>query len=810
MALQFPSQRGTPIQSNAAAETASAPVQPAVAPITDRTSEAAAHALPHDEIPPAPRRNSLAEHTATIENPPADAPKIEVPVGPPTKRRSLIVTHTKGRNTIQMAIGDKQIVAPIRSQLAVKVPADASLKLSSWFVKNDRKLQKLNNKRMSYTLKDIAPALKRFEEEFRCNWHLMKHGCTEADNKFLQIINDLRSTYLQEIFDNLRKDFPTLTMNDFGSDKLTSDRDFALGGFGADRQTMNTMIDKKFNAMFEAIWKAPSAIVFDSNAYTTQHVMKATDPFMEERRSQLQHEGSLLMKLRNGTPESWNQFKSATLSRIRDPALNKMQVMEFEKVEKANKELQLKLNQEILKLALSGSHHLSLRETLGKYVNTPFEQLSESAINDINAAAEAIKTHDPHIEVQASNHLYEAIKTSYGDLEKDRLQVFSSIVELNKLSLEGNASGFATAFNAQTDRFIEKLTSQLKGLESRISNESDPSITASLKNQMIELQNHILQLENAKIDKGDEQRVMQAFRERSALEQAEKGIQEKRIALEGDFAQFTRLQKKRIDLTDNGGNITDIGKVEKGLTELKKQYGAANLEELGAKLNNEIRGAEIELAGIRRNQSTAAERHGSFWSQAGIIGTEGDRLLIDMQQSHLKGMCFAQEAHVSEGAIGFVVFNVQAGKTDIRTIEQYTQAFVEVSGYCSGHQLKESTPHGRVVEASKYAVRLGMAIEHIQERAETLRIPPPELENAKRLIGFFKEVSDLRGSRKSEDDIREAVRAAAQKMGLIAENAVFDQEALSSVNAQIDAMTGTIEAWLKVAVGRQRNAYFNG
>lgn len=784
--------------------------EPAIQPqvtITQRTNQAGKKALNSTEI--LPRRASLGDHKANIEKSSQNAK--ETTTGVAKKRNSLILVA--GGRSIQLAInGDKSIIAPIRSQIAVKIPNDAALKLTSWFVKHDKALRKANESRIPYSQQDIAPALERFEKEFHCSWHEMKHGCSEKDSKFLQIINDLRACYLEEVFDSLRSDFPNLTIDDFGSSKLTSDRDFALGGFGADRQTMNTMIDKHFNAKFEAIWKAPSAIIFDSNAYTTQHVMTAADPQIEESRSHLQHEGSLLMKLRNGTTESWENFKSATLAQISDPKLQKQQSMEFDKIEKRNKELELRLNQEILKLALGGSHHVAVKESIGKYVNTPIHLLPENAINDINAAAKAIKASDPHIEVQGSNNLYEGIKTGYGVLEKERLDLFSALKDLGKLTTEAKPIEFAETFNATTESFIKKLNKEMEKLEARLGSETEPGTLSGIKNQMQDLKNHIDYLKNTMIQKGDENGVMRAFKDRTSLEQAEKGLQEKRIELEGHAVHLKKLEKSLAELTSKtgpGGSSNDLTKIENSIAKLKTHYGAKSLSELSSKIGEEIGKVSSLLNGIREKRSNLEEEHGSFWDQAGAIGVEGDRLLIDMQRSHLEGMCFAQEAHVSEGAIGFVVFNLQAGKTDIRSLEQYTQAFIEISGYCSGHQSKMTTPHGSMVEASKYAERLGAAIDHINERAAALKIPSPPLGESTQLIAFFKKIAHLRGKGISEENMRSAVENNAREMGLIAPEGHFDQEALKKVNQQIDHMTGTLEAWLKTNAGNQRNAYYS-
>lgn len=798
--------------------------QPQVAPIDQRTHEAGTKTLNPNE--PSAEPHSLKEHTAVVEPPAPNAEKIPVSLetavpgtAPPVKRRSIInVTISPGgRTSIELADAGatgKTISAPIRSQIDVKVPNDAVIKLTRWFVQHDRTLRETNGSRIAYKQTEIAPALKRFEKDFQCSWHAMKHGCTgsEEDKKFLQIVNDLRASYLEEIFAGLKADFPNLTIDDFGSSKLTSDRDFALGGFGADRQTMNTTIDKQFNARFEAIWKAPSAIVFDSNAYTTQHVMKATDPHMEASRSDLQHEGSLLMKLRNGTPESWENFKSTTLAKITDPARQARQTREFGKVEKENAELRLQLNKEIVKIAIEGSHHAALKESIGKYLNTPLDLLPDTVVLDLNKAATAIKSHDPLIEVQASNNLYEGIKTGYGVLEKERLDLFSALRSLDELSSEDNPTEFAQTFNATTKSFIGKFTKELTTLENKLKTEKDPKVSKDLQNQIDDLKNQIGQLENTLIPKEDETGVMQAYKDRSTLGQAEKNLHEKRIELEGHVTHFKRLQKKSAELTSStgsGGTLADLTKVETAISALKKQYGAKTLEELSSKMNQEIGKVEAELNEVQKKSEQLSNEHGAFWDQVGAIGVEGDRLLIDMQRSHLQGMCFAQEAHVSEGAIGFVVFNIQAGKTDVRTIEQYTQAFIEVSGYCSGHQAKAATPHGRMVEVSKYAERLGVAMEHIQERAESLKIPPPPLEDVSRLLAFFKKIAPLRGTGKSESDVRGPVEESAREMGLISRDGAFDQKAVSRINEQIDGLAGTLEAWVKENANNQRNAYYS-
>lgn len=760
-------------------------------------------------LPATPAPSSTVEHLI-----PADVKTHAIAPGTiekiPTSPETNPVIHAKperasvpGRRSLTLPTAKGEVIISIREKSMATIPSDANTKLDGWLTKNGNELseKEVKGERVAYDKSQIPAALKEFEEKYHCSWHEMKHLCT--DKQTMQIINDLRSVYLEETFTTLRSEFPHLkSIADFGSSKLTSDRDFAFA-VGAGHQTKESIIVARFNQLFEETWKAPSATVFDSNAYTMQYVVSAADPKMEERRSNLQNHGSMLMKMRNATPEDWKAFKTGTLSQISDPKVRESKAAEFEKVEKQNQELRLLLDKEILKIASKNpSSTTPLPDT---------RLLSDSAIH---SAAETLKALDPHIEIQASNALHEKIKTSYHNLERQRVDIFSTLEKLDQHSHAGNADEFAIAFNAKTNNLIIQLKMSL-------ANETDTTTRANLSS-------FIKQLENSRIEKGEAEPTMQAFKERTDLDKEEKTLQKERRDLEKFATRYeqvsSQLEQLKSQATKGSFSPTELKNMQlqmdkhnAELHSIKDHLKLGTGEDLGKALTSQITLVDKKLhgdpssgiKGLAAQREDLALKHGEFWDRAGRLGLEGDRILIDMQRSNVLGMCFAQEAHVSEGAFAFVVLNLQAGMSDVRTLNQYGQAFREIGGFYSGHQVHQSTAHAKVTEASKYADRLLVTSKVINDRAKALGLTPPPLgEKAAELESFFKKVSVLRGTGKTDEALQASVEAAAKSSKLIGPEEPFNQKVLDRINGQMESMAANLESWLSQLPEKQLNAYY--
>lgn len=711
------------------------------------------------------------------------------PHGLDSARRATLSPPTplSSRGLIPKAKAEGGLEFRVIEKKETSIPADASAKLSAWLGFHRKDLAEKTT-RVPYEPGDIPKALEKFEGEYHCSWHHLKNNC--KDPKTLQIINDLRSAVLEEVFGELRKEFNGDLKNiaDFGSDKLTSDRDFAFE-VASGKQTKETVIVDRFNKIFEAKWGgAPSSVVFDSNAYTMQYLVTAKNPQFEASRSKLQNEGSLLMKLRNATSEAWDFFKSATLSNMPAGNAKIAKQAEFSRVEQQNKELKASLNKEMVKMGGVGAD--------GKPINV--EGLSPETLA---VMAAKIKAANPEVEIKASNALHLKYKTFCTDLEGQRANLERTFVTLDHASHLDKPDEFAIAFNA-------RISHTTRDLQQRIAKETNPASKAALEA-------HAKQLQASRVDGGEEREIMTAYKERSEIEGEEQKLHKERAHLEGLVIKFPMLKSRLatlearkdppISVKEFAALQEEIGKVKAELTAIETKFGAAT----DKGIRERMAVLDVELLNVREKKAGLAEEHGEAWDKAGILGMESDRLLVTIQRANLLGMCFAAEAHISEGAFGVVVLNMQAGESDVRTPDQYVQAYREISGFCSGHQAHQTTPQAKIIEASKYAGRLIGVVQTINSRADSLGIPrPPIGVDVKQLGDFFKVVAPLRGTPKSKAELDVVVATSAQTTGLIAAGASFDGAAVDHINQQFEQIGASLEAWVTALPEKLRSAYY--
>lgn len=697
-----------------------------------------------------------------------------------TDRQLSDVRVSVSRDSLTVNIQGSDVTVQ-RSPPSRTIPHDAESKLNDWCNKEGINTSESKLGRVPYETQDIGRALEIFQNEYHCSWAEMKEGC--QDKVVLQVVNDLRSSYLKEIFQELNHEFPGIKIHDFGSTKLTSDRDFSFA-VSPTNQTTESKIVTRFNAIFESKWHSPSATVFDSNAYTMQYVLSASDPEIEAKRSKLQQEGSLLMKLRTSTPDSWSNFKNNTLAGIKDQTKFRQKEFEFARVEQKNKNLELILNKEIVRQEVrnaANSNNIILDE---QAIVLEGNQATES--EKYATAAQEIKLRNPHAEIEASNALHEEFKSNYALQEQQRLEVFSTLKKLDGID---SPAEFAQVFN----EFHENL---IHSLEDRLSREQDPSIIQALSNR-IEI------LQSSKIDEGQEAEVMSAYHERRGLEETKNHLLKEIKSLESEIAELNQLKNEATgDLFKLGLLAYDDKKIKINVADLKfmdavtiraktqlkgklEQHNTKSIAEVEEKLKQKKAKSteQLNLVNTAILEKKGPSGYGENWKIAGSIDLEGDRLLVQMQESNLQGMCFAQEAHVSEGAFGVVVLNIQARSSEVRTPGQYVQAYREISGFYSGHQLHENTPVGRMIEASKYADRLAVVYDNIKKRSEALGVRPPDVQiKVNELRMFFKAVSPLRGEGLSDTEKQAKVNQAAQ----IIFSRNCDDKFVEHINSQFD------------------------
>lgn len=689
--------------------------------------------------------------------------------------------------TVPLAKGEMAVFESKPAKVG-KIPAGAADKVEAWLTNNQKALSE-NKGRIPYDKKSIPQALDKFQNEYHCSWHVMKEKCTS--NETMQIINDMRSAYLEEMFVVVKKEFhgSLQKIEDFGSTKLTSDRDLAFR-VGEGNQTKEAEIVSRFNHLFEATWDMPSATVFDTNAYTMQYILTASDPKIEQKRSSLQGEGSLLMRIRNSPKESWETLKAGTLSQIPDKGLREAKAAEFAKVEKQNAELDHLFNLEVIR-----------QGTTSEGPSTALKHLTKKMAA---GAAEAILEGNPQVGIEAKATLHETFKTSYKTIEQQRLRLFATLKNLDRAVANNNPEEFAVAFNSR----ITHLTQHLSEL------------AEAEKNQLTkqEILGQIKQLKSATIASEDAPEMMAAFRDRSSLDNKEKGLQQELIGLEVQLNRYSKLKLNLDRLQEkfsNGGAAPELGKidgemkkVQHQIGEIEHRFGVKTEKELAATIDQQSEGIKKQLKTLQSDRKALDNEHGELFDLSNALNRQGDLMLVHMQRLNMLGMCFAQEAHISEGAFAVIVLGLQGGSDNIITPNQYMQAFREVQGFYAGHQA-HGTPHEKMVEASKYGDRLMTIQTQIQQRAKILGITLPKMDaESTKLASFFTEISAARGSGKTAAQKQDAATAAAFKSGLLAKGETFDQKVADEINGRLDQMATTLEAWITMLPEKQGNAYY--
>lgn len=722
--------------------------------------------------------------------------KLTFPVEPKVRRPSLKRTDTM-HQTLSVTKEDGTTMSfAVQGRSSAKLPDKAGEKtagdtLRNWLAWQD--FSKSPN-RVPYDPKIIDQVLKEeFQDKYHCSWKELKSKC--SDPVVLQIVNDLRSAYLEEVFTKVKGDFPDVKIYDFGSTKLTSDRDFSFE-LGKAKQSEEAKVVASFNKHFQEIWKTTSATVFDSNGYTMQYLSTASDPNMEAERSQLQHMGSLLMKLRTSTPEAWELYKKQTLEKL-PPEKRAAKNAEFHEVENQNEQLELLFNKQLLRSTVKAPPK-TLSGTVQDYQAKGLNTLTPTEINEAAGLIRQSESFED-LQIDTSNALHETYKTSFEALENQRNSIVKTMKTAYEASEMGDFRGFASSINVATHANI-RLQQQL------LKKERNPDIQEKI-------QTHIAQLERSLIRPGD-QEVMSAYKGRIDLENREKELTEKRKEAESDLNQMQVIENRMTDLfkeLQKGGSSKDLDRIQSQIEKMKAklsiiQQRTGVSHNLRGALNENIQKMDQELLQIQNTKTLLHEKFGESYVKAGGLGLQADRLLIDMQRSNLIGMCFAQEAHGSEGAFASVVKDIQADQEEVRSLNQSMQAMREISGFYSGHQVHQETPVTKLVEASKYADRLFIIKDTIGRRTEALHTRSPQIEGMEDMGKFFKELSKLRGTGKTEEELERGVNKALKDCNLTHLGTEMNESTMMEINKQMEGMISSFEAWYATLSPKEQNA----
>jgi len=695
----------------------------------------------------------------------------------------------------------------------LQIPPDSLKSLANWYQNNNswdkdpkksNALQQQRNENLQGkgkadshgniipTESHINEAITKFVSEYKGSWSEMKHHCT--DKGMMQIINDLRSSELNTIFTQLKSEYTNLQINDFGSANLTSDKDFAFQIKNELNQTKEAEVVTKFNEIFQKRWNVASAVIFDSNAYTMQYLIKAQNPEIEGKRQTQQKVFSWVMKFRLGDEESNQEYIDLVVGEIENED-EKSTVKELmESAANRTRALNYEVKKEMLLGAYRGASPIeggtrNQEEIFIEEFN--IESASQKDIKEFNNLFNDLKEQigDQALDerrIRAENNLHEDIKTSFEQFEK------------GFVSLQKNLDNLANSKDGdQFKQRFDRMKEEIMGIyEAKIEDTSDPEFKESLQEELD-------RLENTSISDEDRDQVFEAYTQYKGLctdreENITKlhEIQSHKTHLEHLISQRETSQgEKLIKLEDS---------IRERMTKLKESLGYdvkshLSESELIEKSDEAIASYQSKKEEYDESIKEFSRDTGNMMALVTAFFEAKDNLLLHSQRIQLEGMCFAQEAHVSEGAFAGVVLDYQGGQYMIRTLNQGVQAFVEVSAFFKAHQ-KKGKDSEKLVESSKYGIRLAQFSRIIVNRAITLGVSPPQIDQdrMKKFDLLMGSLGDIRGKGKTPQQVEAAVKQAVGYYLDIAPAQVNDEsikKVLYEVNKFILKTSAKVDAW---------------
>lgn len=631
----------------------------------------------------------------------------------------------------------------------------------------------------------------RFRDEFEGSWAVMKEKCT--DKGLMQVINDTRASELKLCLVGISKDFDILNC---GSTKLTSDCDFALMSRDQN-QAEEAKGVARFNAIFQQRWGRSSASTFDSNAYTMQYSIKCSDFNNEAIRGAQQLKFSRVMANKQSDPESVKKRNEAVLNAV-EPAKKQLVAQSLESAAKKAEWAELKVKQGMIEQVVQGAeledHTLlaSKEGTLRAVKGFTYFAASDADKEKIrttykNVVEEAFKENPTQLEnlrVKVENDIHLALKGGerIRDLQSAMLEGQKTIDALRNAQTGGE---FVAIHNDGLRKIIEYCGETLGKTE-------DPE-----EIQVLQAQIEGLKLKQLAPEQGD--KALQAFKEYDSAANARALSLDLLNALKPKYARLAALDavttqdvrtKNEIEkLRAAICKLLNIQNIDIGIVLFECQRKIENIEKNRAKLNEAV--------------ETVEDRHCHILVKANAILDAKDQMVIRYQNAQLEGMLFAQEAHVGEGAFDYTVRDLQKGDHENRTLSQMVQHFNEVSAFFKAHQehVREGAgPEARLVEASKYGLRLVSNIQTTTTRAESFGVTLPNIDGAQlqRFAQLMHALAAVRGTGKTEDEVYQATKSAVGAYR--GENPVLVQsrqiaETLTEVNGFVDALSATMDAW---------------
>lgn len=684
------------------------------------------------------------------------------------------------------------------------VPPGTANNLLTWLKDNSATLA-TKTTRVPYTEEDIHQALGAFEKECACSWQQMKHKWGDK-LEWMQIINDVRAMQIDQISAKLKQEFPGLQIFDFGSDKLTSDRDLSLSiSTNKDKEVLAV---ERYNQLFaEANWGASAAHIFDNNAYTQFYIESLNTVDHQKEQLEQQNMMSYVMFVRNAGNERWESLKSEILKKA-DPSNTETLKKQFVRVESLVHQLEGVHNQEMVRTGLQISSEKSLpTENLSdlakqiesdhtrrdliitvdnslhdKYKKEVGETISQRTELNMHMLTMGKKDATPEMRIQAYKQSIEIINTFIDrqvtqpqvDQQIDRLQKQYNVLQKEAAWIE--AADPKKAKDLREQAFI--LKEQIDDRQAAKTKPGQPVIVAEKQTGRLQKQYETLQKEAARIGAEDPKKA-KALREQSSIIQKQmKELQAAKVKIQtnvpieeaafvatikkwsacrAEISQAEKqlreleslpltinlLKQKTLEASLSGGNTEKYNKVSMQLKEAIHKW--ENRDQLRTQWKQQIADANKELDSCNQNDIGKLEK----------LTEMSDKMQLSAEANSMKAQCFAQEAHVTAGAFGFVVQDIQGGHAIARDLGAYMQATNELMGFYHAHQGHAHTPHGKMIEVSKYVgPRLMEGYKRMQEQAASKGIDFPILEKAENIRFFFNELLSIRGGSIHPETVR--------------------------------------------------------
>lgn len=666
---------------------------------------------------------------------------------------------------------------------------------------------------------DIEPAITRFEREFNCSWSLLKQAFQSGrvTLKEMQIIQDLRAAYNMYILQRLKAHFEdqglVFTAIDSGSPKLGSDTDLGLDvqakGASLDELTSQTKQAEaiiQFNRHYERIWNHPSALIFDTNAYSKQSVRPIHDPVFNQESSIFQAQASLVMRMKLA-PDTWNRYVEDVLNKISHKHFFQKssrelaeKERELEEVAAQHQHLENALLVKMIEVAFVPKDPTPLETTrwqrfiseLSATIDTPATQ------ETVRTLVNEIKKESPDVEIWASNLLHEDTERRCALLEETRTQLLQFLNDMN----EGDVRGKGTKYN----ELVQKLTGDIHMQEGH---QRDAAVQAAhLRNLQIL---HHKQFQDKELTEELESKLVQCFRDLAALQEKKRKVEKvfNSLAACRNLVEKAKLKK---DEPETHGNLLEIKtRLSKLHTDLLREIHDLNGDPA---INIHHRQYKRAYKTVKRSLEKLTNQIDNLYlspvgERVHAIYEMADNILLDVQKSTAIGQYYSQQGMMTLGAYAFVVNNLQQNATDVRSISQYCQALNELLAYYENHQKELRSPFEKLVEASKFGERSLLALEELHLKCKLLKIAEPDFsadlahlpgyfteKKLHLLQRFFNEILVIRKDKAmSPTKKQERLNAALAILGQHPDKEGFRERTLDMINTTMRALATTVEAW---------------